>query len=80
MALDIIRIKSYTLRMKILAALWRYWKWLCVAIFTTFVVLYLLAALLGSFKSITINDDRPQKCLDTGGAWNADDQRCHIAS
>lgn len=64
----------------IFAALWRYWKFLCVALLTTFVVLFLLAAILGAFKSVQIHDDRPGKCLDAGGTWNADEQMCKTAA
>lgn len=62
--------------MKILKALWRYWTWVCVALLSTAVVLYLLSALFGLLRPITIHDDRPGKCIDAGGTWDAEEGLC----
>lgn len=66
--------------MKFLQMFWRYWKWLCVALGTTFILLFVLAAILNHFKQVHINDDRPVKCLDAGGTWDAEEQQCRMAS
>ncbi len=61
-------------------SLWRYWTWVCVALLTTAAALYVLAAAIDYFKPVTINDDRPQKCLDMGGTWDADENLCRTAA
>ena len=61
--------------MKILQALWRYWTWLCVALLTTFALLFLLATILTHFKSAA-PEDAIAACIEGGGAWDADSGAC----
>ena len=62
--------------MNIAKEFWRYWKWLCVALMTSFVVLALLAAIITYVKPSAIPREQIDACLDGGGAWDADTQSC----
>jgi len=65
--------------MNIAQHFWRYWKWLCVALVTTAVVLFLLATLVNFFKSSAGPDTAPPaQCIDQGGTWNAEEGRCQF--
>ena len=55
--------------MNIAKEFWRYWKWLCVALMTSFVVLALAAAVVHYFKSARVNDGAAA-CIDSGGTWD----------
>ena len=57
--------------MKLLSAFWRYWKWLCVALMTSFVLLALLAAAIHLLKSPAPDRKVIDACLDGGGTWDA---------
>lgn len=56
--------------MKLLSAFWRYWKWLCVALMTSFVLLALVAAAVHLFKSPATDRKAIDACLDGGGTWD----------
>lgn len=68
--------------MKMLSAFWRYWKWLCVALMTSFVVLALLAAAIHYFKSPSADDLRKaiDACIDGGGTWDDGEGFCKNAA
>lgn len=66
--------------MNILSAAWRYWKWLCVALTTSFAVLFLLAAIVTHFKSSTSDKDSIGRCIDSGGTWDDENQACKAAA
>lgn len=60
-----------------LQKLWRYWKWLCMALRSTFVLLALLAGTITYFKSSAkANRDVIDECIDSGGTWDASTQEC----
>ena len=65
--------------MTILQNLWRYWKWLCVALLTTTLVLFLVATVLTNFKPFGDDDAAATECVDSGGTWNADTRACERA-
>ena len=56
--------------MKLLSAFWRYWKWLCVALMTSFVLLALLAAILHFVKTPSSDREAIEACLESGGTWD----------
>ena len=64
---------------KIGTEFWRYWKWLCIALVTTTVILFLLAAMLTNFNPFGPKDDAANICIEGGGTWNADTSACHRA-
>lgn len=66
--------------MKLLSALWRYWKWLCVALLTSFAVLAVVAAIITSFKLDPLDKTPIEHCIDTGGTWNAEEGVCRRAA
>ncbi len=66
--------------MKLISAFWRYWKWLCVALMTSFVVLAILAALIASFKLDPIDKTPIERCIDSGGSWDAGEGVCKNAA
>jgi len=80
LGLDVVRINSYSFAMKLLSAFWRYWKWVCVALMTSFVVLALLAAALQFFKSPSENRKAIEGCLDRGGTWDDGEGLCKAAA
>ena len=65
--------------MNILQSFWRYWKWLCVALMTSFVVLALAAAALHYFKSPAPSREIGD-CLDKGGTWDDGEGLCKTAA
>lgn len=66
---------------RVLKEAWRYWKWLCVASVTSFIVLVTLTYLLGGFADKTPPPLSPsEQCLDNGGRWNADTLDCEHAA
>lgn len=62
--------------MTILMQFWRYWKWLCVALMTTFVVLALAAAVINHFKSSAPASNGAAACIESGGTWDEGGQFC----
>jgi hypothetical protein len=67
--------------MKLLSAFWRYWKWLCVALMTSFVVLALLAAVLHYFKSPPGENRKTiDACIEGGGTWDDGEGLCKNAA
>ncbi len=61
--------------MNILQNFWRYWKWLCVALMTTFVVLALAAAVINHFKSAPA-ESGAEACIESGGTCDEGGQFC----
>lgn len=66
--------------MKLLSAFWRYWKWLCVALMTSFIILAILAAAVHYFKSPAADRKAIDACLDRGGTWDDGEGICKIAA
>ena len=66
--------------MNILSAFWRYWKWVCVALMTTFVVLALAAALINWMKKPSADKRLISQCIDNGGTWDDDRAECRSAA
>ena len=67
--------------MKLWISIWHFWKWLCVALMTSFAVLALLAAFVTMFKSGSkIDKQTIEDCMDTGGTWDADAGKCKHAA
>lgn len=66
--------------MRLLSAFWRYWKWLCVALMTSFVLLAILAAAVQYFKSPAADRKAIDACIDGGGAWDEGEGRCKTAA
>ncbi len=62
--------------MLILTHLWQYWKWLCVALMTTFVVFALAAAVINHFKSSAPASNGAAACIESGGTWDEGEQFC----
>jgi hypothetical protein len=66
---------------RIFLELWRYWKWLCVSLMTSFIVLGSLAYLLGGFDTASPPELSPaEQCLESSGTWNADVESCERVS
>jgi hypothetical protein len=66
---------------KILAHVWHYWKWLCVALVTSFVLLVLATAALDYFKGTSPQVPTPAElCIEEGGRWNANEFWCEKAA
>lgn len=64
---------------KILAQAWRYWKWICVALLTTYALLILATGIINFFKSPAPSKLSPaEHCIESGGRWNADTQSCEV--
>lgn len=61
--------------MNILQNFWRYWKWLCVALMTSFVVLALAAAVINHFKSAPAGNGAAA-CIESGGTWDEGEGLC----
>jgi len=61
--------------MPILQSLWHYWKFLCVALVTSCVVLGVLALLLDGFE-IPEPDKDIRLCLESGGTWVQEEGLC----
>ena len=61
--------------MSVLKEMWRYWKWLCVALVTTCVVLGVLALLLGGFDKPE-PDQHIGACIESGGTWVDEEGIC----
>lgn len=61
--------------MKLLSAFWRYWKWLCVALMTSFVLLAILAAIVTYFK-MPEPDGHIRDCIESGGTWDDGEGLC----
>jgi hypothetical protein len=57
--------------MKLLSAFWRYWKWLCVALMTSFVLLAIVAAIVHVVKTPSQDRGVIDACIDNGGTWDA---------
>ncbi|HEU4837861.1 MAG TPA: hypothetical protein VFS88_00450 [Micavibrio sp.] len=66
--------------MKLLSSFWRYWKWLCVALMTSFVMLALLAAAIQYFKSPGENRKAIDACIEGGGTWDDGEGICKNAA
>lgn len=66
--------------MNILQNFWRYWKWLCVALMTTFVLLYAAATIINYFKSPSEDKKMIGECIDRGGTWDAVENICKTAA
>lgn len=54
--------------MNLLSSFWRYWKWLCVALMTSFVLLGLIALLVVNFE-MPEPDKAIRECIESGGIW-----------
>lgn len=66
--------------MKVLKLFWRYWVWLCVALCTTAVLLFLVATIVHQFKPSSAAHEEGAACLESGGAWDAGAGECHFSS
>ena len=66
--------------MKLLSAFWRYWKWLCVALMTSFVLLAIVAAIVNHFKSPVEKRKAIESCIDSGGVWDDAESFCKTAA
>jgi hypothetical protein len=65
--------------MKLLPTFWRYWKWLCVALMTSFIVLAALAAAINHFKSSGPSGEIGA-CIEKGGTWDDMEGLCKSAA
>lgn len=63
--------------MNLLKTFWRYWVWMCVALVTTAVALYILSAIVTYFKSTPVDKDVIGQCIDQGGTWDEGEGACH---
>ena len=67
--------------MKLLSAFWRYWKWLCVALMTGFVILAVLAAAIHYLKSPAAENRKAiDACIGNGGIWDDGEGLCKNAA
>lgn len=66
--------------MNILKSFWTYWKWLCVALMTTFVILIIAAAILTWFKKPSADQKLIGDCIDNGGSWDEERSECRSAA
>ena len=65
----------------VLSEAWRYWKWLCVTMMTTTILLMIATWVLGGFKDQEAQELSPsEQCLDDGGRWNAETSDCEHAA
>lgn len=55
--------------MKILNAFWRYWKWLCVALVTTCILLAIPAYFI-MYMDMPEPDRPVRECIESGGTWD----------
>ena len=64
--------------MSIAKELWRYWKWLCVALMTSFVILFLFAWIVTGFE-MPEPDKHILECIESGGTWDDENLICKSA-
>lgn len=62
--------------MNILKHFWRYWIWVCTALVTTAVLLYVIAAIVTYFKSAPVDPGGIGQCIDSGGTWDEGEGAC----
>ena len=62
--------------MTILKSFWHYWKWLCVALVSTVVVLYPLALVVQHFSGPDVTKEQISRCIDHGGTWDDEAKVC----
>ena len=65
--------------MMIFKEIWRYWKWLCVALVSTTAILLLAATVLTYFNPPDVPPPGRDVCIESGGTWNADTLSCERA-
>jgi hypothetical protein len=63
---------------KFLKEFWQYWKWLCVALMTSFVILFVLSMIITHFQ-MPEPDKNIRECIESGGTWDADSLICKAA-
>ena len=64
--------------MSIAREFWRYWKWLCVALMTSFVILFLLTWII-SYFDMPEPDSNIRECIEGGGTWDDENHLCKAA-
>lgn len=75
--LDIIRINSHYIIMKIWLAFWAYWKWFCTALVTSTVILLAVATFVNAFRWHEPDyKNLIDSCIESGGAWDEESGRC----
>ena len=64
--------------LKVVKEFWRYWKFLCVALMTSFVILFLLAWIMTQFE-FPEPDKNIRECIESGGTWDDQELICKAA-